>query len=74
MLERLTKAKKPDLGTQKGAGGGGMVTRSAKLGDDPPKKLKLKFGLGTSVLASSSPSPTTPSPDSKNGAKDGDTG
>ncbi|KAJ6560379.1 component of IIS longevity pathway SMK-1-domain-containing protein [Mycena capillaripes] len=75
MLERLTKAKKPDLGTQKGAGGGGMVTRSAKLGDDPPlKKLKLKFGLGSSVLASASPSPTTPSPDSKNGAKNGDTG
>ncbi|KAJ7118588.1 component of IIS longevity pathway SMK-1-domain-containing protein [Mycena crocata] len=70
MLERLTKAKKPDLGTQKGAGGGGMVTRSAKLGDDPPlKKLKLKFGLGSSVLGSS---PTTPDP--KNGAKDGDTG
>ncbi|KAJ7246580.1 component of IIS longevity pathway SMK-1-domain-containing protein [Mycena haematopus] len=77
MLKRLSKAKKPDLGTQKGAGvGGGMVTRSAKLGDDPPlKKLKLKFGLGSSVLGSSSPSPsTTPSSDSKNGAKDGDTG
>ncbi|KAJ6515393.1 component of IIS longevity pathway SMK-1-domain-containing protein [Mycena sanguinolenta] len=73
MLERLTKAKKPDLGTQKGAGGaGGMVTRSAKLGDDPPlKKLKMKFGLGSSVLGSS---PSTPSSDSKNGAKDGDTG
>ncbi|KAJ7098713.1 component of IIS longevity pathway SMK-1-domain-containing protein [Mycena belliarum] len=76
MLERLTKAKKPDLGSQKGAGGG-MVTRSAKLGDDPPpKKLKLKFGLGSAVLAAS---PTMPisspsSPDSKNGAKDGDTG
>ncbi|KAJ6458623.1 component of IIS longevity pathway SMK-1-domain-containing protein [Mycena vitilis] len=75
MLEQLAKAKKPDLGTQKGAGAGGMATRSAKLGDDPPlKKLKLKFGLGSSVLASALPSPTTPSPDSKNGAKDGDTG
>ncbi|KAJ6561475.1 component of IIS longevity pathway SMK-1-domain-containing protein [Mycena vulgaris] len=77
MLERLTKAKKPDLGTQKGVGGG-MVTRSAKLGDDPPpKKLKLKFGLGSSVLASLSPTTPTPSPsspESKNGAKDGDTG
>ncbi|KAJ7223945.1 component of IIS longevity pathway SMK-1-domain-containing protein [Mycena rebaudengoi] len=77
MLERLTKAKKPDLGTQKGAGGGGMVTRAAKLGDDPPpKKLKLKFGLASAVAALAS-SPTTPSPstpDSKNGAKDGDTG
>ncbi|KAF7352367.1 SMK-1 domain-containing protein [Mycena venus] len=63
MLERLAKAKKPDLGAQKSAGGGGMVTRSAKLGDDPPlKKLKVKFGLGSSALASSSPSPTTPSP------------
>ncbi|KAJ7462163.1 component of IIS longevity pathway SMK-1-domain-containing protein [Mycena latifolia] len=74
MMERL--AKKPDLGTQKGAGGG-MVTRSAKLGDDPPpKKLKLKFGLG-SVLGSSSPTTPSPSPsalDSKTDAKDGDTG
>ncbi|KAJ7887515.1 component of IIS longevity pathway SMK-1-domain-containing protein [Mycena olivaceomarginata] len=85
MLERLAKAKKPDLGTQKGAGGGGMVTRSAKLGDDPPpplKKLKLKFGLGASSVlgspvASVSPTTTTPSPsdpDPKNGAKDADTG
>ncbi|KAJ7693818.1 component of IIS longevity pathway SMK-1-domain-containing protein [Mycena rosella] len=76
MLVRLTKAKKPDLGTQKGAGGG-MVTRSAKLGDDPPlKKLKLKFGLGSSVLTSSPTMPSTSpsSPESKNGAKDGDTG
>ncbi|KAJ7739914.1 component of IIS longevity pathway SMK-1-domain-containing protein [Mycena metata] len=74
MLERLTKSKKPDLGAQKGgAAGGGVAARSAKLGDDPPlKKLKLKFGLGSSVLASSSP--TTPSPDSKTDAKDGDTG
>ncbi|KAJ7167672.1 component of IIS longevity pathway SMK-1-domain-containing protein [Mycena filopes] len=76
MLERLAKSKKPDLGAQKGgAAGGGMVTRSAKSGDDPPpplKKLKLKFGLGSSVLASSSP--TTPSPDPKTDAKDGDTG
>ncbi|KAJ7771100.1 component of IIS longevity pathway SMK-1-domain-containing protein [Mycena maculata] len=75
MLERLTKAKKLDLGTQKGAGGGGMVTRSAKLGDDPPKKLKLKFGLGSAALASSPPTtPSLSSADSKNGAKDGDTG
>ncbi|KAF8214082.1 component of IIS longevity pathway SMK-1-domain-containing protein [Mycena galopus ATCC 62051] len=78
MLERLSKAKEPDLGTQKGAGAGGMVTRSAKLGDDPPlKKLKMKFGLGSSVLGSSSspsPSPSAPTSESKNGAKDGDTG
>lgn len=74
MLERLAKAKKPDFGTQKGAGGG-MVTRSAKLGDDPPlKKLKLKFGLGSSVLASSSPTTPSSESDSQNGAKDGDTG
>ncbi|KAK7054066.1 SMK-1 domain-containing protein [Favolaschia claudopus] len=74
MLERLTKAKKPDLGSQKGAGGGGIAARAGKLGDDPPlKKLKMKFGLGSSVIASS-PSPTTPSTDSQNGAKDADTG
>ncbi|KAJ7639366.1 component of IIS longevity pathway SMK-1-domain-containing protein [Roridomyces roridus] len=65
MLERLTKAKKPDLGAQKG--GAAAVVKATKLGDDPPlKKLKLKFGLGSAVLASST--------DSKNGAKDGDTG
>lgn len=72
MLERLAKAKKPDLGAHKGAAGVlAAAARAAKSGDDPPlKKLKLKFGLGSSMLASSSPT----SPKSKNGAKDGDTG
>ncbi|TFK43836.1 component of IIS longevity pathway SMK-1-domain-containing protein [Crucibulum laeve] len=68
MLERLVKSKKPDLGTQK------MVTAGAKgeNGDDPPKKIKLKFGVTGLSMANSSPS-ATPSP-SEPGAKDGDTG
>jgi len=67
LLERLaSKAKRPDLGAEKvliGTGG----RAGSKPGDDPPKKIKLKFGL-TSLGAA----PTLPS--SEAGAKDGDTG
>jgi len=68
LLERLSKAKKVDPGGQKGGPGRTSATR---VGDDPPKKMKLKFGATS--LAVASPSPSTPSP-SEPGAKDRDTG
>ncbi|EGN92042.1 hypothetical protein SERLA73DRAFT_117880 [Serpula lacrymans var. lacrymans S7.3] len=71
MLERLaSKAKRPDLGGQKDDSNGGRAG-SAKSGDDPPKKIKVKFR--PTSLGIASPSPCTPAP-SETGAKDGDTG
>jgi protein phosphatase-4 regulatory subunit 3 len=66
LMERLTKAKKPDVGTKKEKAGFGSIGRT-KNGDDPPKKIKVKFGTGSLAVASS---PTS----SETGAKDGDTG
>ncbi|KAJ7068766.1 component of IIS longevity pathway SMK-1-domain-containing protein [Mycena amicta] len=71
MLERLSKKQHVGAVTHKGVAGAGGRTLTAKSGDDPPplKKLKLKFGLGaSSVLAAAVPT------ESKNGAKDDDTG
>jgi protein phosphatase-4 regulatory subunit 3 len=69
LLERLSsKAKRPDLGAEKVlVGTGGRA--GSKPGDDPPKKIKLKFGLTSLGVA-----PTLPSLSSETGAKDGDTG
>ena len=67
LLERLSKTKKVDLGGQKdGPGRIGAV----KVGDDPPKKMKLKFGATSLAVASPSPS----NPPTEPGVKDGDTG
>ncbi|KAF9006689.1 component of IIS longevity pathway SMK-1-domain-containing protein [Cyathus striatus] len=68
MLVRLSKSKKPDLGTQKSTSGG-----KTENGDDPPKKIKLKFSATSFPVANppTAPSPTAPS---ETGAKDGDTG
>ncbi|KAJ7591477.1 component of IIS longevity pathway SMK-1-domain-containing protein [Mycena floridula] len=41
LLERLTKSKKPDLGTEKETG---IVRGRTKPGDDPPRKFKMKIG------------------------------
>lgn len=69
LMERLTKAKRPEVGTQKEKAGFSSVGRT-KNGDDPPKKIKVKFGIGSLGLASSSSTPTS----SKQSAKNGDTG
>jgi len=68
-LERLlsSKTKRPDLGAEKILSGTSGRAGS-KPGDDPPKKIKLKFGL-TSLGAA-----PTSVPPSEAGAKDGDTG
>ncbi|KAJ8517973.1 hypothetical protein ONZ45_g4889 [Pleurotus djamor] len=77
LLGRLAKMKKQDQA--KDAPSLGSTGRT-KPGDDPPKKIKLKFGLGSvAVVQSPSPSPNTPSPDTpsappEGGVKDGDTG
>jgi protein phosphatase-4 regulatory subunit 3 len=69
LLERLaSKTKRPDLGAERVLSGMGGRAGS-KPGDDPPKKIKLKFGL-TSLGAAASPYV----PPSEAGAKDGDTG
>ncbi|KAI0050231.1 DUF625-domain-containing protein [Auriscalpium vulgare] len=61
-LERLvTKAKRPSIG-----GGAG----AAKLGDDGPKKIKLKFGAAGMAVAAAAAAP----PRSEPGTKDADTG
>lgn len=72
LLERLSKAKKQDLGQKEtvviGAGA------RAKNGDDPPKKIKLKFSTSSLSVATVSPSPSTTPVPSEPSAKDGDTG
>ncbi|KAG6841834.1 hypothetical protein C0991_006241 [Blastosporella zonata] len=65
----IHKAKKQDMGTQKERLGFGTIGRT-KIGDDPPKKMKLKFGATSLAVAAT---PSTPVP-SETGAKDGDTG
>jgi protein phosphatase 4 regulatory subunit 3 len=69
LMERLTKVKKPDVGTQKEKVGFTSAGRT-KNGDDPPKKIRVKFGTGSLAVASSPSIPTS----SKTSAKDGDTG
>jgi protein phosphatase-4 regulatory subunit 3 len=71
LLERLaSKAKRPDFRAAKvlAVSSGG---RGSKPGDDPPKKIKLKFGLTSLGTASTSPFSAAPS---EAGVKDGDTG
>lgn len=70
LLERLSKAKKPDLGAPRDGPATGGRTGSTKLGDDPPKKLKLN--LRAMSLGAASPSP--PAALSETGVKDGDRG
>jgi protein phosphatase 4 regulatory subunit 3 len=70
LLERLSRAKRSDFGFEKDGSMTGGRTGSTKMGDDPPKKIKLKFGNTSLGMASS---PSTPAP-SEPGAKDGDTG
>lgn len=63
LLERLAnKAKRPDLGAEKVLPVAG-IRAGSKPGDDPPKKIKLKFGLTSLGAAPSKP-----------GNKDADTG
>lgn len=63
LLERLaSKAKRPDLGAEKVLPVAG-IRAGSKPGDDPPKKIKLKFGLTSLGSVPSEP-----------GGKDGDTG
>ncbi|KAG6868759.1 hypothetical protein C0993_011028 [Termitomyces sp. T159_Od127] len=69
ITERLSKAKKLDLGTLKEKFSFGAIGRT-KNGDDSSKKIKVKLGV-TSLNAVVTPS--TPAP-SETGAKDGDTG
>ncbi|KAJ8473828.1 hypothetical protein ONZ45_g16156 [Pleurotus djamor] len=77
LLGRLAKMKKQDQAKDAPSL---ASTGRTKPGDDPPKKIKLKFGLGSvAVVQSPSPSPNTPSPDTpsappEGGVKDGDTG
>ncbi|KAL0950186.1 hypothetical protein HGRIS_010179 [Hohenbuehelia grisea] len=79
LFERLSKAKKPDASTQRD----GVSPFAGRLnpGDDPPKKIKLKFGAASLSVASggaasspSSVSGASSSPPSEPGTKDGDTG
>ncbi|KAF9464813.1 component of IIS longevity pathway SMK-1-domain-containing protein [Collybia nuda] len=69
LLERLSKSKKQDLGAQKDRLNFGGAGRT-KNGDDPPKKIKVKFGA-TSLAVVSAPSAPVPT---EAGAKDGDRG
>ncbi len=70
LMERLTKVKKQDHGTQK-EGASGPIGPRTKPGDDPPpKKFKMKIGAGSVAVASLPPN----SAPSETGAKDGDTG
>lgn len=71
LMERLAnKTKRPDLGAEKVlVGTAGRA--GSKPGDDPPKKIKLKFGLTSLGAAPTSPASAPPS---KPSAKDGDTG
>ncbi|KAH7887481.1 component of IIS longevity pathway SMK-1-domain-containing protein [Phlebopus sp. FC_14] len=66
LLERLaSKSKRADFGTSKEEGPGRAALM--KQGDDPPKRMKVKF-RPSSIAATQSTSPSEP------GAKDGDTG
>ncbi|KAJ8698742.1 Platinum sensitivity protein [Pleurotus ostreatus] len=71
LLERLAKIKKQQ---HQGPDTNSVPSVRSKSGDDPPKKIKVKFGLGS--LAVAQPPSTTPSPSaaSEGGVKDGDTG
>ncbi|KAF9226763.1 DUF625-domain-containing protein [Gyrodon lividus] len=70
LLERLaSKPKRTDLGAQKGGGPISGRAAAMKLGDDPPKRMKLMF-RPTSIAITQSASPVPSEP----GAKDGDTG
>ncbi|KAF5387750.1 hypothetical protein D9615_000680 [Tricholomella constricta] len=70
LMARSSKAKKPDLGTQKERFGFGIIGRT-KNGDDPPqKKIKVKLGVSSFAVASTPSTPVSSEP----GAKDGDTG
>lgn len=71
LLERLAKIKKQQ---HQGQDTNSVPSVRSKSGDDPPKKIKVKFGLGS--LAVAQPPSTTPSPSaaSEGGVKDGDTG
>lgn len=69
LMARLRKLKKPDLEAQKERFGFGSIGRP-KNGDDPPKKIKVKFGATSLVVASSHSTPVA----SETGAKDGDRG
>ncbi|KAG6813432.1 hypothetical protein H0H92_011129 [Tricholoma furcatifolium] len=68
VTEHLSKAKKPDLGSVKEKTVFKTAART-KIGDDPPKKIKVKFGSNT-LAAVTAPSPVP----SDIGTKDGDTG
>ena len=69
LLERLaSKSKRTDLGADKVLSG--VSNAGTKQGDDPPKKIKLKFGLSSLGAAPSRIS----DPSSETGVKDGDTG
>lgn len=63
LLERLSRPKKQDLGPGKE----GLVKPKTNAPDEPPKRIKLKFGVaGLGVAPATLPSET--------GAKDGDIG
>ncbi|KAF4601338.1 Platinum sensitivity protein [Pleurotus pulmonarius] len=70
LLERLAKIKKQQ---HQGQDTNSVPPARSKSGDDPPKKIKVKFGLGSLAVAQP---PSTPSPSaaSEGGVKDGDTG
>lgn len=69
LLERLAnRSKRPDLGADKVFSG--VTNAGTKQGDDPPKKIKLKFGLSSLGAAPSRISDAS----SETGVKDGDTG
>ncbi|KAG5639701.1 hypothetical protein H0H81_005884 [Sphagnurus paluster] len=69
LMERLSKAKKPDLGNQKEKFGFGTIGRT-KNADDPPKKIQVKLAASSLAVASVPSTPVSSEP----GAKDGDTG
>lgn len=70
LLQRLaSKPKRTDLGTQKRDEAIGGRAAAMKLGDDPPKRMKVTFRpLAMTVAQSTAPVPPDP------GAKDGDMG
>jgi protein phosphatase-4 regulatory subunit 3 len=68
LLDRLRKSKKPVLGSLKQ---GAVVAGRTKNGDDPPRKIKVKFGAASLMVASPTSSLTTTTDID---VKDGDTG